>query len=427
MAVGSFMVWLDRLTRRLREGPVVATIVVTVLTLVLVGGVLLTTTSIGCGPAKALGLKGIATRCATSLSAARPSPSASQFTTPSATASPFIPSPPVVPPASGPNPPVGDSGSPAYPTLINSSGGGGPSPSALNCRLPVYVGPSGSGGFIVFPSNTFIADPASGVTLPSPSPGSPTPSPAPGYGGPGPSGLSYDRAYSRWLPAPWNAVSADGTRYAYAPAEGIYVVTVSSGAVNELGKGHAWSVLSVGAAGVYATIPNTAGLWLLPFSGTSPQQITSSGYWQGVGGGAAYGTPTSAVPQGTPDTIQRLDLTTGSITAYFTQADHQSQVVGFDGQGQPVIYTTGPRDNDIWIGASLELTAYHYEQYNTTGFQPNGPPVADSHGLWFSGYLANGNQPYGNGQGGPAIVLWIPGSGVYVMSGIGAQLAGGCN
>jgi hypothetical protein len=239
--------------------------------------------------------------------------------------------------------------------------------------------------------------------------------------------LSYDRAYSRWLGAPWRAVSADGARYAYAPAQGIYVVTVSSGAVTELGEGRAWTILSVDAAGVYATVPNTAGLWLLPYSGSSPRQVTTSGYWQAVGGGAAYGTSTSAVPSGTPVTIQRLDLATGATADYFTQANHQSQVVGFDGAGVPVIYTNGANDNDVWIGANLELMAFHYEQYYTTGFQPNGPPVADSHGLWFSGFLANFNQAYGGGSTTPAIVLWIPGSGVYVVSGVGAQLAGGCN
>ena len=37
---------------------------------------------------------------------------------------------------------------------------------ALNCRLPVFATPSGS-GFIVFPDRTFVADPASGVVPPT--------------------------------------------------------------------------------------------------------------------------------------------------------------------------------------------------------------------------------------------------------------------
>jgi hypothetical protein len=424
---------VERLTRRLREGPVVAAIVLTAMTVVLVGGVLLTTTSIGCGPANKLGLKGITSRCTTGLTAARqspsPSPNSSPTPTESLSPSPVLPTQPVFPSASAPNPPVGDTGSPAYPILINSSGGGAPSPAALNCRLPVYVGPAGSGGFIVLPSNTFIADPTSNVSLPTP--GNPTPSP-PGYGAPQ-TALSYDHAYSRWLPAPLQAVSADGTRYAYATAQGLYVVTVSSGAVDELGAGRAWTILAVGTTGVYATVPNAGGLWLLPFSGSAPQQITANGFWQGVGGGAAYGTPTSAVPQGTPSTIERLDLSTGTIADYFTRPGQQSQVVGFDGQGEPVIYSSGPLGSEVWIGNSLFLMAtrtlsgYYYGQ-TTVGFQPSGPPVADAHGLWFSGFLYNANSDIpGYAPGSPAFVLYIPGSNVYVMTAIGAQLAGGCN
>jgi hypothetical protein len=238
--------------------------------------------------------------------------------------------------------------------------------------------------------------------------------------------LSYDHAYSRWLPVPRQSVSADGTRYAFSTADGIYVVTVSSGAMTELGHGRQWTVLSMGTAGVYATVPNTAGLWLLPYSGASPQQLTASGYWQAVGGGAAYGSPTSAVPQGTANTIQRMVLSTGAVTDYFTRPGMQSYVAGFDAQGAPIIYASGQYPNgtsgsDVWIG-SLYLMTYRTSQYGgATGFNPTGVPVADSHGVWFTGYYQNGY----NG-GGPAIVVYIPGSGVYGVSGTGVQLAGGC-
>lgn len=431
---------LERLTRRVREGPVVAAIVLTALTVVVVGGVLLTTTSIGCGPANRLGLKGITARCTTGLTAARQSPSPSPNSSPTPTetpsANPVAPVLPVYPPGSGPNPPIADNGSPAYAIVVNSSGGNAPSPSALNCNLPVYVGQAGSGGFVAFPSKTFIADPTSGVVLPSPSPGSPTPVPVPGYPGQY-SALSYDAQYSRWLPVPFQAVSADGTRYAFAPSNGVYVVTVGSGAVNELGEGRAWSVVAVDPDGVYATIPNAGGLWLLPFSGASPRQITATGYWSGIGGGAAYGTPTTAVPQGTANTIQRLELSTGTVTDYFTRPGETSQVSGFDGQGDPVIYSYGPLGSEVWIGNSLFLMQtrqiqpgypYYYGQVTTIGFQPNGSAVADSHGVWFSGYLYNANSDLpGYAPGSPAIVLYIPGSNVYVVSDTGAQLAGGCN
>jgi hypothetical protein len=278
----------------------------------------------------------------------------------------------------------------------------------------------------VFPGNTFIADPASSVTAPSPSPGGPTPSPIQGGYGQSQFGMSYDHAFSRWLPVPRQSVSADGKRYAYPTADGLYVVVVSSGAVTEIGAGRQWTVLSVGADGVYATVPNTAGLWLLPYSGASPRQLIATGYWQAVSGATAYGTPTSAVPYGTANTIQQLDLLSGAISNYFTRPGMQSYVAGFDAQGAPIIYTNGLYPNgtsgsDVWIG-SLYLMTYRTSQYGgAIGFNATGAPVADSHGVWFTGYYQRG---YGNG--GPAIVVYIPGSGVYAVSSTGVQLAGGC-
>ncbi|HEX9098372.1 MAG TPA: hypothetical protein VF956_02665 [Candidatus Dormibacteraeota bacterium] len=440
---------LDRLIRKLAQNPLIAGIVLTAVTVVLIGGVVLTMTSAGCGPANALGLKGIANRCAAS-TAARISPSALPSGRPTNSISSTPSAPPIVPPASQPYPPPAsqpypppasqpypppasaafppnyDPGSPAYPTVADASGSGG-APASVNCRLPVYVGPPGSGGFIVFPGNTFIADPASSVTAPSPSPGGPTPSPIQGgYGQGGQYGLTYDHAYSRWLPVPIQNVSADGKRYAFPTADGLYLVTVSSGAVTELGAGRQWTVVSVGADGVYATVPNTAGLWLLPSSGASPRQLTATGYWQAVFGATAYGTPTSAVPQGTANTIQQLNLSTGAITDYFTRPGMQSYVAGFDTQGAPVIYANGLYPNgtsgsEVWIGG-LFLMAYRTAQYGPgSGFNATGVPVADSHGVWFTGYYQAGY----NG-GGSAIVVYIPGSGVYGVSPLGVQLAGGC-
>jgi hypothetical protein len=427
--MGSLTAPFDRLMRRLGQNPLIAGIVLTVVTIALIGGVVLTMTAAGCGPANALGIKGIATRCAPSL-AARTSPSSPVTPTPSSSpvptpvTSPVVnpppPVPPVVPPVSAPNPPANDPGSPAYPTVTDASGSIA-APSSINCRLPVYVGPPGSGGFIVFPGNTFIADPNSGVSTPSPSPGGPTPAPAPGYGYGAPSGLTYDKPYSRWLPVPMQAVSSDGARYAFATADGIYVVSVSSGAMTEVGQGRLWTVTAMGASGVYATVPNTAGLWLLPYSGASPRQLISTGYWQAVGGGAAYGTPTSAVPQGTPSTIQKLDLSTNVIVDYFTRAGSQSYVAGFDAQGTPIIYANGASGSEVWIGSLFLMARSNMPYGGTVGFSPSGAPAADSHGVWFSGYYQNGYS-----GGGTVIVVYIPGSGVYAVSSIGAQLAGGC-
>ncbi len=51
-----------------------------------------------------------------------------------------------------------------------------------------------------------------------------------------------------------------------------------------------------------------------------------------------------------------------------------------------------------------------------------GPPIADKNGVWFPVY---GNFQYG--QSTPGFVLYVAGSGLYWMSSLGAQLAGGCH
>jgi hypothetical protein len=284
----------------------------------------------------------------------------------------------------------------------------------------VYAGPPGSGGFIVFPGGSFIADASSGVNLPSPSPGSPSPPPGPIYG-PGYTGITYDIAFHKWLPVPWLWVTPDGSRYAYTSANSIYVHNVADNTQVELGDGKVWSIVSAQPEGVYADNPNVAGLWLLPYSGAA-RQITTSGYWQVEAAGAAYGTETSAVPQGVSNTIIRLDVKTGASAAWFTRDGESSSVVGVDGHGNAIIYaypfnSAGPV---VWIANSatddVPITG------PTVGIFANGTPIADSHGIWLSASIQDFSNGSGNGQ-----VLYVPGSGVYLMAKIGGNLAGGCN
>jgi hypothetical protein len=411
----------------LRSRQVAAGVVVSLVTLTVVGLLLVAYTPVGCGPAKALGLKSVSKHCiVTQTVAARPTPSPSPlfFPPPSPESSPYVPpaSPPYNPPASQPYPPFNpgsSASSPPFPPFYPPSSGPGPltPPLVLSCRLPVYVGPPGSGGFITYPSATFSADPSSGVTLPSPSPGSPSPVPPPYYGQQNP-GLTYDVAFKKWLPALWTAVTPDGSRYAYTSPNSIYVTNVADNSQVELGEGKAWIILAAQAEGVYAINPNVAGLWLLPYSGPA-RQITTTGYWQAEAAGAAYGTESSALPQGVSTTINRLDVATGASTAWFTRSGGSSSVVGFDGNGSPIIFAwpfsgQGP---EVWIAssASSALPIMGASQ----GITPNGTPIADSHGVWFSGAQ---NYPNGTVQ-----LLYVAGSGVYGMSSIGANLAGGCN
>jgi hypothetical protein len=221
--------------------------------------------------------------------------------------------------------------------------------------------------------------------------------------------MTYDRAYSRWLPVSSAWVSPDGARYAHPGIpDGIYVENVSNGTQMELGEGTTWQVLSVGAAGVYAAKGQTGGLWLLPYAG-GITTITTSGYWTAVYGDAAYGTATSSVPNGAGNTILRLDLTTGTTADYFSRPAQISSVAGFGPGGNPVIYVQG-QPFTIWTGTGAGVT--QIADLSGSNFYPNGPPIADSHGLWLAG---------GNG-----IALYVVGQGWYWMSNLGGQLGGGC-
>ena len=414
---------LGRIQSIFRDRPVLA-IAVSLLSLLVIASAVTFTTPLRCGPARAFGLTGIASGCTTVGAVAhKPSPTPSPYAS-GPVSSPY--SPPDSNPTSGAYPPVGYPASGSYPPFYPPASAGFDSVARprLDCRLPVYAGPPGSGGFIVFPGGAFIADPSSSVTVPATSP---TPPPV---GGPGPGygqgyGLSYDRQFSRWVPVQANQVSPDGSRYAYTLPDGIYVVNVASGTQSEVGEGHSWSIVGVQSDGVYAGDPNAGGLWLFPYSGAS-RQITKTGYWRAATATAAFGTATSAVPQGATNSIIRLDLKTGATTEWFSRPFSQSSVQGFDAKGNAIIsvsYLNGS-GNDIFIAtgatSASAIAGFSNPQYGGgTGFNSYSLPIADSHGVWFAGNYTN----YGRGETGVALYT---GSAFYWMSSIGGQLAGGC-
>ena len=393
---------------------IAAAAAVTLITVAIIGAVVVTVTPAGCQVGNKLGLKGkgcvagqpVAVRTTPAPPSSFPtSPAtfpASQPYTPPAS-QPYYPpaSQPYYPPASQPYAPPGSAPYPSTPITSGTS----PYRSQLSCSLPVYVGGSGSGGFVTFPSGNFIADPKSAVALPSP-----------GQQGVGPGNLSYDHAYSRWLPVEFSQVSPDGAHYAFAASNAIYQVNVATGVPTEVGSGHAWRIVGVKNEGVYAEEVNLAGLNLFAYSGTTTR-ITASGFWQTVDGTSAYGTATSAVPQGVSNTIIKLNLQTVSTSDFFTQPGFQMNVVGSDGHGGEVMYGYGNQGSTVWIVTGPTTATLIASSY--AGFNPSGPPIADRNGVWFFGYL-----PYG---GGNVIALYVAGSGFYNVSSIGANLAGTCS
>ena len=293
----------------------------------------------------------------------------------------------------------------SYPPRYASVSEAWPSDLTLNCRLPVFATPAGN-GFVIFPGRTFIADPRSAVIPPI--------EPPQGHYS---FGVSYDKAFGRWLPVWRTWVSPDGERYAiaYPETEGIHIYGLASGSETVIGPAHRWDVLAVESEGVYASVRadsgQGAGLWLLPFAGT-PKQVTAAGYWLAVGGGAAYGPIT--LQAFAVNTIMRLDLRTGLSQPWFAGRNAESDVIGFDAAGSPVIQDnftgpTGAPAKQIWI---VPAPGRGYVIANDLPFFFGEPVAADQNGIWFSG------QDH--------VYLFVPGRGTFIASSTGGLIAGEC-
>lgn len=405
-----------------------AAILVTAITLILVGGVIAATTSAGCNAANKVGLK--MSRCTSSTSTAQhlvpvvktptpypyPAPQpASNYPPATQPASNY---PPNTNPASG-YPPYSNPGSsspPQDPFFGPASGVGGPPGLNLNCRLPLYAGGTGSGGFVLFPGANFVADPRSAVSAPTPSP---APSAAPAMG-PGPGtyfGLTYDAKHSRWLPVGPNWVAPDGNHYAFPTGSSIDVVDPASGTQTQLGQGHAWNLLKVLDDRAYVSGGDSPGFWVLPFSG-APKQVTTIGWWRVATATSAFGTPTSAVPQGATEQVIKLDIASGGVIDWFSRPNASINIVGFDFKGYPLINTQYPGTNGwaLWLTTSPTDATVITNSWESIYVQ--GTPIADSYGIWFPIYVQGPNVA--------GIALYVQGSGLYWMASVGGQLAGAC-
>lgn len=406
---------------------IIAATTVTIVSLALLGGVaLLTTTPLGCGPAERLGLNGIVSRCratANLSTAASPSPAAS----PTSAYTPPV-SEPFSPPVSAPYvPPTPDSRfAPQFQATPGVAGGPITPAYQLTCKLPVYSPEIGKGGFIQFPDGNFVVDPTSDVPPPSPDPLAPA---ASNYG------PSYDPAFSRWVPVPYSQVSTDGSHYAYTTIDAVHVVTLPAGTASVLGKGRLWTIVSLGTQGVYAMPGSGPGLWLLAYSG-GVQQVTASGYWYVATQGYAYGIPTNPLTYNSVTGLWtmvweqiatiRVDLKTGALATWFARDNAISTPFGIDAQGDPVIQVrhfdtphsstgidTTPTVTEFWIATGPNDATGIFS--SASGMTYVDGYFADTRGIWF-----RVDPPQ------TSIQLYVPGSGLYAMSSLRILFAGRC-
>src|SRR5712692_4870251 len=149
-------------------------------------------------------------------------------------------------------------------------------------------------------------------------------------------GMFYDRPLKRWIGWGPPAMSADGTRYAYAEfisatkTSRIHLVDVRSGTDRIVASGGPWVGVGLEADAFYAMsidfIQSAAygnlqvdkGLWKVPLDRSSPAQLTSDARnWAWVADGGVYGDRSSMDVAGGPNDVVRFDLRTGQVTSWF--------------------------------------------------------------------------------------------------------------
>lgn len=259
-----------------------------------------------------------------------------------------------------------------------------------SCRLPISIADSTGqlqGAFLDYPSGKVSIDQA------------------------GSGGASYDRRYYRWLPVPRNAVSADGTLYAYLDRKvpgtpglaRLHIVYVLNGneKVVEVGQdGSSFVVVDFAPEGIWLTYSgyeNPSGGLLLQDAKTAEfKDVGGSGIFQVVAGtpgvfwftdGGLNPQPSAGMGSIIQARMQRLTVLDGKRETWFTEPGKDLRVLGTDLAGNP-IFTDG---DVIRIASSpsdakvIDLPLGNYQV------------IADSHGVWFGG--ADGIYLYSESSG----------------------------
>lgn len=264
---------------------------------------------------------------------------------------------------------------------------------SFSCKLPIAT-PGNQGAFVSFPANTVTIDPQS-----RPMVGSAW-------------GLYYDRAFSRWLPVPRQAVSPDGKHYAYgepgadqSQVARMHVVDITTGADHVFTTpSTAWfipySVLDYAGEGIYLSTnyEGSYGLSLMdPQTGAIhsvanlPDIQTSGGnkiFWVGSVN------PADPTPLGgigiQPNQIDRFNLVDGSRVAWFYRPSSAPRVIGSDTQGHPIVWLVTGSNGFVDENSVRELILLMDPQSQRSIFKDahqllrqNVQSISDSHGTWF--------------------------------------------
>jgi hypothetical protein len=295
---------------------------------------------------------------------------------------------------------------------------------SFSCRLPIHFpfdATVSKSSFIAFPSGSVTIDPA------------------------GNGGLYFDRAFSRWLPVGREAVSPDGTHYAFVTPDGqqgqsvIHIVDVATGkdrafplVSSAVDFGQRASVFDYSADGIYLTQAFEhiwPGVWFLDPRTGSIRQAADVERAQVIAGGALWFAdvnPADPTPFSTqssagilPDEVGRFDLGSGSRAQWLYRPGLALDVVAVDLSGRPLIRVLvgnepGIANPNFFLHSASELLIATNSMSQRSIFKGQivetlSWPIADSHGVWFGSpqgiYLyseAGGLQKVSDQPGYPA-------------------------
>jgi hypothetical protein len=153
-----------------------------------------------------------------------------------------------------------------------------------------------------------------------------------------------------------------------------------------------------------------AGLWLQDPNGGAARLINPTIQAPAIGGGAAWGadfnrsdpSPAPGGIDGRPiNQVDRLDLKTGIVDAWFYRPGALVNVAGFDNRGNPfvsVVRSSSPNDwspntvtLELWLVTSPAVATRVFAG-PTNAPWPSNVAAIDDHGIWFDGGYAGTSE-----------------------------------
>jgi hypothetical protein len=205
--------------------------------------------------------------------------------------------------------------------------------------------------------------------------------------------ISYDPAQARWLPVASTLVAPDGSKYAYTeflPRSGpasveatrIHVVEVGSATDRVVYDQGDYQTIHFGREGVYL-LAGSGELWRLDPDTRALAPVTSVGRGWYVTADAAWALDAANFVYGrrqVTDRVLRLDLKNGSTGEWFAVPGASLRILGFDGEGFPVVVSRQNGIEDVFLVAVANSGTKL--PTGSLGVTVVSGAVGDDHRLW---------------------------------------------